>query len=169
MDFNKLIRNIPDFPKKGIIFKDITTILSNGESYNNLMHTIKDRYKNRTINKVVGIEARGFILGAALAVLLNCAFTPIRKKGKLPFNTYYETYDLEYGQDTLEIHKDAFDKNDNVILIDDVLATGGTINASIKLLRNFEINIIETFFLIEILKLKGKQKIDCKYFSLIKA
>ena len=169
MDYNKLIRNIPDFPKKGIIFKDITTLLSNKEAYNHLMQTIKVRYEKYNIDKIIGIEARGFILGSALAVLLNCAFIPIRKKGKLPYNTFSETYDLEYGQDTLEIHSDAIDKQDNVIIIDDVLATGGTINASIKLLDNFEVNIIETFFLLEILKLEGSKNVNSKYFSLIKS
>ena len=168
MEYNKFIRNIPDFPKKGIVFKDITPLLSNKRSYNSLMNTIKTRYKNYKIDKVGGIEARGFILGSALAILLNCGFTPIRKKGKLPFKTFSETYDLEYGKDTLEIHKDAFNKNDNIIIVDDVLATGGTIKASFKLLQNFEINIIETFFLIEILKLEGKKNLDFNYFSLIK-
>tara|TARA_Y100000389_G_C17128639_1_gene349084 strand:+ start:8 stop:517 length:510 start_codon:yes stop_codon:yes gene_type:complete len=168
MEYNKFIRNIPDFPKKGIVFKDITPLLSNKKSYNSLMNTIKTRYKNYKIDKVVGIEARGFILGSALAILLNCGFTPIRKKGKLPFKTFSETYDLEYGKDTLEIHKDAFNKNDNIIIVDDVLATGGTIKASFNLLQNFEINIIETYFLIEILKLEGGENLDFNYFSLIK-
>ena len=168
MEYNKFIRNIPDFPKKGIVFKDITPLLSNKKSYNSLMNTIKTRYKNFKIDKVVGIEARGFILGSALAILLNCGFTPIRKKGKLPFKTFSETYDLEYGKDTLEIHNDAFNKNDNIIIVDDVLATGGTIKASFKLLQNFDINIIETFFLIEILKLEGKKNLDFNHFSLIK-
>ena len=168
MEYNKFIRNIPDFPKKGIVFKDITPLLSNKKSYNSLMNTIKTRYKDYKIDKVVGIEARGFILGSALAILLNCGFTPIRKKGKLPFKTFSETYDLEYGKDTLEIHKDAFNKNDNIIIVDDVLATGGTIKASFKLLQNFDINIIETFFLIEILKLEGKKNLDFNHFSLIK-
>lgn len=168
MEYNKFIRNIPDFPKKGIVFKDITPLLSNKKLYNSLMNTIKNRYKNYKIDKVVGIEARGFILGSALAVLLNCGFTPIRKKGKLPFKTFSETYDLEYGKDTLEIHNDAFNKNDNIIIVDDVLATGGTIKASFKLLQNFDINIIETFFLIEILKLEGKKNLDFNHFSLIK-
>jgi len=168
MEYNKFIRNIPDFPKKGIVFKDITPLLSNKKSYNSLMNAIKTRYKDYKIDKVVGIEARGFILGSALAILLNCGFTPIRKKGKLPFKTFSETYDLEYGKDTLEIHKDAFNKNDNIIIVDDVLATGGTIKASFKLLKNFEINIIETFFLIEILKLEGKKNLEFNYFSLIK-
>jgi len=168
MEYNNFIRNIPDFPKKGIVFKDITPLLSNKKLYNSLMNTIKNRYKNYKIDKVVGIEARGFILGSALAVLLNCGFTPIRKKGKLPFKTFSETYDLEYGKDTLEIHNDAFNKNDNIIIVDDVLATGGTIKASFKLLQNFDINIIETFFLIEILKLEGKKNLDFNHFSLIK-
>ena len=169
MNFNKLIRDIPDFPKKGIVFKDITPLLSNKKTFYTLINTIKNRYENHKIDKVVGIEARGFILGSALAILLNCGFTPIRKKGKLPFNTFSETYNLEYGQDTLEIHKDAFKKNDNIIIVDDVLATGGTIKASLNLLSHFEVNIIEAFFLIEILKLEGKKKLNCNYFSLIKS
>ena len=118
----------------------------------------------------MGIESRGFILGAALAQSLNCGFIPIRKKGKLPYKVISETYDLEYGKDTLEIHLDALEANNNVVLIDDVLATGGTISASLKMLETFKVNIIECQFLIEIKALKGHEKIvslNKKYYSLI--
>lgn len=171
MDLNSLIRDIPDFPEKGIVFKDITTLLSDNKAFSYAINIFKERYENLKIDKIIGIEARGFILGSSLALTLNCGFIPIRKKGKLPYNTFTKTYDLEYGSDTLEIHTDAISHSDNVILIDDVLATGGTIEASIDLLNNFNTNIVECAFLIELLKLNGKNKIisnHLNYFSLLK-
>ena len=166
MEYNKFIRNIPDFPKKGIVFKDITPLLSNKKLYNSLMNTIKTRYKNYKIDKVVGIEARGFILGSALAILLNCGFTPIKKKGKLPFKTFSETYDLEYGKDCLEINSSLC--NYNFALIDDVLATGGTANAACQLIKkgggyvNFFCTLIELEFL------SGRNNINVPFESIIK-
>ena len=123
------------------------------------------------INKIVGIETRGFILGAPLANALKCGFIPIRKKGKLPYKTYSESYKLEYGTDCLEVHTDALKDNENVVLIDDVLATGGTAKASIKLIKRFNVNLVECAFLIELLELKGNKKIfseNKKYHSIIK-
>ena len=170
MNLNNYIRDIPDFPKKGIIFKDITPLLKNKEAYNYTIEEFKKRIIKKKIDYIIGIESRGFILGAALAQSLNCGFVPIRKKGKLPYKVISETYDLEYGKDTLEIHIDALEANNNVVLIDDVLATGGTISASLKMLEMFKVNIIECQFLIEIKALKGHEKIvslNKKYYSLI--
>ena len=170
MNLNNYIRDIPDFPKKGIIFKDITPLLKNKEAYIYAIEEFKKRIFKRKIDYIIGIESRGFILGAALAQSLNCGFVPIRKKGKLPYKVISETYDLEYGKDTLEMHVDALEANNNVVLIDDVLATGGTISASLKMLETFKVNIIECQFLIEIKALKGHEKIvslNKKHYSLI--
>ena len=170
MNLNNYIRDIPDFPKKGIIFKDITPLLKNKEAYNYTIEEFKKRIIKKKIDYIIGIESRGFILGAALAQSLNCGFVPIRKKGKLPYKVISETYDLEYGTDTLEMHIDALEANSNVVLIDDVLATGGTISASLKMLETFKINIIECQFLIEIKSLKGYEKIvslNKKHYSLM--
>ena len=171
MDLNNYIRDIADFPKKGIIFKDITPLLKNKNSFDYILEIFKKRLVGKKIDQIVGIESRGFILGAPLANILNCGFVPIRKKGKLPYSVISETYDLEYGKDTLEIHDDALEKNNNVVLIDDVLATGGTINASLKLLDEFKINVVECQFLIEINELNGAEKILSKgekYYSILK-
>jgi len=170
MNLNNYIRDIADFPKKGIIFKDITPLLKNDKAFNYIIEVLKKRIINKKIDYIIGIESRGFILGAALAQSLNCGFVPIRKKGKLPYKVISETYDLEYGQDTLEMHIDALEANNNVVLIDDVLATGGTISACLKMLETFKVNIIECQFLIEIHTLKGNEKIisfDKKHYSLI--
>ena len=170
MNLNNYIRDIPDFPKKGIIFKDITPLLKNKEAYYYAIEEFKKRIFKRKIDYIIGIESRGFILGAALAQSSNCGFVPIRKKGKLPYKVISETYDLEYGKDTLEMHIDALETNNNVVLIDDVLATGGTISASLKMLETFKVNIIECQFLIEIKALKGHEKIvslNKKHYSLI--
>jgi len=170
MNLNNYIRDIPDFPKKGIIFKDITPLLKNKEAFNYIIEEFKKRIIKKKIDFIVGIESRGFILGSALAQSLNCGFVPIRKKGKLPYKVISETYDLEYGKDTLELHIDALETNNNVVIIDDVLATGGTISASLKMLQTFKVNIIECQFLIEIKTLKGYEKIvslNKKHYSLM--
>ena len=170
MFLNNYIRDIPDFPKKGIIFKDITPLLKNKDTLNYIIEEFKKRIIKHKIDYIIGIESRGFILGAALAQSLNCGFVPIRKKGKLPYKVISETYDLEYGKDTLEMHIDALEANNNVVLIDDVLATGGTMSASLLMLEKFKVNIIECQFLIEIKALKGHEKIvslNKKHYSLI--
>ena len=170
MNLNNYIRDIPDFPKKGIIFKDITPLLKNKDAFSYIIEEFKKRIINKKIDYIIGIESRGFILGAALAQSLNCGFVPIRKKGKLPYKIISETYDLEYGKDTLEMHIDALEANNNVVLIDDVLATGGTISASLKMLETFKVNIIECQFLIEIKALKGYKNImsfEKEHYSLI--
>ncbi len=155
-----VIRDIPDFPKEGIIFKDITPLLSNPVSFKKVIDTLKTRYKDNRIDQVVGVEARGFVFASALAYALGCGVVMVRKPGKLPYKTFQETYSLEYGEDSVEIHQDAFEKGQNVVIIDDVLATGGTLAACIDLVnKNFEVNLIEVGFLIELDFLKGRQKL----------
>ena len=153
------IRNVSDFPKKGIQFKDITTILKQPEYFSFLVDTIVDAYKDCQITKVVAIEARGFILGGALAAKLEAGFVPIRKQGKLPAEKFSRTFALEYGFDNIEIHKDALSKDDVVLLHDDLLATGGTTNAATKLLNNFDLKKIYICFLCELNFLKGREKL----------
>ena len=150
------IRSIPDYPQKGIIFKDITTLLSDAKAFQTLMQHLKTRYESMDIDYIAGIDARGFIFGAALAQMLNVGFVPIRKKGKLPFTTYNEKYALEYGHDEIEIHIDAFSKpNANVLLIDDLIATGGTANAAAKLINKTGANCIEACFIMGLTFLDG--------------
>jgi adenine phosphoribosyltransferase len=168
-DVKALIRDIPDFPKPGIVFKDITPVLSNGHVFKELIDRLKDRYQNKSIDVVLGIEARGFIFGASLAYALGAGFGIVRKPGKLPYKTFKESYELEYGTDTIEIHQDALLEGQKIILIDDVLATGGTASAAIKLIKNnFQASIVEAVFLLELCFLNGKKKLsDVDVFSLI--
>jgi len=168
-DFRKFIRDVLDFPKKGIIFKDITTLLKEPEVYKKAIDFLAQRYKKRKIDIVVAVEARGFILGGALAYKLGAGFVPIRKKGKLPYKTLEVTYNLEYGKDSLTIHQDGIKKGQNVLVVDDLLATGGTTEAVIKLVEKLKGKIVEIAFLIELTFLKGRKKLR-KYplFSLIK-
>jgi len=171
MDLSSYIRDIPDFPKKGILYKDITTLLKNNTAFSEVINILYMRHKENKISKVIGIEARGFIFGSSLATKLSCGFVPIRKPGKLPHKTYYKNYKLEYGSDTLEIHTDAISKDERILLIDDVLATGGTACASIELLERFKCKLVECLFILEISGLKGYKEILKKkksYFSLIK-
>ncbi|MBE0596926.1 MAG: adenine phosphoribosyltransferase [Desulfuromonadales bacterium] len=164
-----IIRDIPDFPKKGIIFKDITTLLADGKSFHRMIDLIAHRYIGQNIHQVVGIEARGFILGSALAYKLGTGITLVRKAGKLPFRTRRKTYDLEYGTDTLEIHEDAFQAGDKVIVADDLLATGGTMAAVVDLVQELGADIVECAFLAELEFLSGRQRLpDGKVFSLLK-
>jgi len=168
-DLKTLIRDVPDFPKKGVIFKDITTLLKKGERFKEAIDEISDRYLDKGIDVVVGIEARGFIIGSAIAYKLQAGIVPVRKKGKLPWHTYQATYDLEYGTDTLEIHQDAIKPGEKVLLVDDLLATGGTIGAVANLIEGLKGQIIEVALLIELTSLKGREQIkDYPVFSLIK-
>ena len=145
------IRNIPDFPKEGIVFKDISPLLSNSVLFQTVINNLKDRYEGENIDKVVGVEARGFIFASALAYALGSGVVMVRKPGKLPYKTYKKTYSLEYGEDSIEIHQDAFENGQRIIIIDDVLATGGTLAACIDLIKsNFQVNLIEVAFLIEL-------------------
>ena len=166
----QMIRDIPDFPKEGIIFKDITPLLADASAFGKTINTLKERYADKQVDKVVGVEARGFIFASALAYALEVGTTMVRKPGKLPYKTYQETYSLEYGTDTIEIHQDAFQPGESIILIDDVLATGGTLGATLSLIRNnFQnVEIVETAFLIELDFLNGREKLkDTTIHSLI--
>ena len=133
-EFKKHIRDIHDFPKKGIIFRDITNFLKNGDVFKKAVDIIAYRFSREEIDIICSVEARGFILGAAIAHALGAGFVPIRKKGKLPWNTYQKSYDLEYGQDELEVHIDAINSGNHVLFVDDVIATGGTAKASVELI-----------------------------------
>lgn len=158
-DLKSYIRDIPNFPKQGIIFKDITTLLRNGKSFREAVDLFASELKDKKIDIVLGIEARGFIFGGALAYKLGAGIAPIRKKGKLPHKTHSITYDLEYGKDTLEIHQDAFEKGAKVLIMDDLLATGGTCRAVIDLVEKMGGKIVAIAFLIELTALKGRDKL----------
>lgn len=168
-NLSKFIRSIPDFPKPGILFRDITTLLADKEAFRESIELMVEKFKNKRIDAVVAVEARGFIFGATVAYKLGASFIPIRKKGKLPYKTHQITYDLEYGQDTLEIHQDAFKKDANILIVDDLLATGGTAKAVCDLITKLKGNIVGICFLIELTDLKGREKLaNLPIFSLIK-
>ncbi|MGB2867316.1 MAG: adenine phosphoribosyltransferase [Bacteroidota bacterium] len=154
------IRNVPDFPKKGIVFRDITTLLKDAKALKRSVDILAEHYQSSRIDKVVGIESRGFVLGGALAVRLNAGFVPVRKKGKLPAETVREEYALEYGTDVVEIHKDAVQRSDRILLHDDLLATGGTMLAAIKLVEKLGGTIVGVSFLIELSFLKGRSRLE---------
>lgn len=163
------IRDIQDFPKEGVVFKDITPILSDPDAMNKALDLFLKQLKDVKIDKVVGMESRGFFFGTLLAQQLNAGFVPVRKPGKLPFTTLAQTYDLEYGQDKLEIHSDSIKKGENVLIHDDVLATGGTAEAAVKLVEALGGNIIQLNFLIELTFLNGIKKLENhNVFSILK-
>ena len=159
---SSVIRDIPDFPKEGIVFKDITTLLNNPKAFEELMQHLCERYANKNIDFIAGIDARGFIFGAVLANKLGIGFVPIRKKGKLPSKTFSECYELEYGQDCVEIHRDAFrnEEGANVVLIDDLIATGGTAKAAVELISKTKANCIECCFVLHLAFLDGKKELE---------
>ena len=167
-DLKTLIRDVPDFPKKGIVFKDITTLLRNGKAFASAVRAVAHEFQDRAVTSVVCVEARGFVLGSAVAYALGCGFVPVRKKGKLPCETYEVSYELEYGTDYLQIHKDALSKEERILVVDDLLATGGTMTAVMHLLENFKTEIVGIAFLVELTFLKGRNKLkDRAVFSLI--
>jgi adenine phosphoribosyltransferase len=168
MDLKKFIRDIPDFPKKGIIFKDITPLLKNPQAFEYAIDSLVSHYQDKQIDKVVSVEARGFIFGGLLAYRFNCGFIPVRKPGKLPAETIALEYSLEYGINTVEIHKDAIDKDEKVLIFDDLLATGGTVHATCQLVEQLGGSVIGCAFLINLAFLNGADKLS-KYdvFSLI--
>ncbi|MFH2142343.1 MAG: adenine phosphoribosyltransferase [Bacteroidota bacterium] len=170
IDLKSEIRDVPDFPKKGIIFKDLTTAFKKPEVFNYIVDSIYDKYKDSGVTKVVSIESRGFIVGSILAYKFNAGFIPVRKPGKLPADTYKQSYDLEYGTDTLEIHKDALCENDVVLIHDDLLATGGTALATINLIKHFDIKSFSVCFICELEFLKGRERLSdlTEIFSLVK-
>jgi adenine phosphoribosyltransferase len=154
------IRNIPDFPKEGIQFKDVSTAFKDSRIFKFVVNELKNHYINLGITKVVGIESRGFILGSSLANELHAGFVPIRKPGKLPAETFSQAYELEYGSDSLEIHTDALFKDDVVLIHDDLLATGGTVNAAVDLVKMFGVSNIYINFFVELDFLQGRSRIQ---------
>jgi|TARA_B110000879_G_scaffold93553_1_gene128066 adenine phosphoribosyltransferase len=159
-DLNAAIRDVPNFPKEGILFKDITPVLGDAELFKASMDLLAETAQGEKIDKVVGIDARGFIFAAGVAQILGAGFVPIRKKGKLPWTTHKMAYSLEYGEDCVEIHKDAIKPGEKVLLVDDLLATGGTAAAAIKLLKVLDADLIATSFLIELEALNGRALIE---------
>lgn len=167
-DLKTLIREVPDFPKKGILFYDITTLLKDKKGFATLIDALSEHYIDREIDLVLGMEARGFIFGPALAYRLNAGFVPVRKPGKLPAATARVDYELEYGRNALEIHKDAVQKSQRVIIVDDLLATGGTAAATVQLAKSLGADIAGLGFVVELDFLKGRERLPgCDVFSLL--
>jgi adenine phosphoribosyltransferase len=162
------VRSIPNWPIKGVIFRDITTLLQDPKAFKEICQIFFNRYVNEKVDKIVGIDARGFLFGSVLAVELGIGFVPIRKKGKLPYKTISESYTLEYGEETIEIHEDAIDRGDRIVIIDDLMATGGTIAASAALVEKLGGDILECAFVIELPDLKGREKMgDRNLFAIL--
>lgn len=160
MDIKGSIRTIPDYPKKGIMFRDVTTLLGNARAFRTTVDQMVQPFAGVRIDKVAAIEARGFIIGGAVAHQLSIGFVPVRKKGKLPFKTIGQSYDLEYGTDTVEIHADALAKGENVIVVDDLIATGGTAEAAIKLIQKSGANCVGASFIIDLPELGGRKRLE---------
>jgi adenine phosphoribosyltransferase len=168
-DLKNIIRDVPDFPKKGIIFKDITTLLEDAKSYQRMVDLLSNRYVGGKIDKVVGVEARGFIIGAALAYKLGAGIVLVRKPGKLPAETFKKSYELEYGTDTLEIHTDSIKRGERILIADDLLATGGTMAAVVDMVNSMGGELVECCFMAELEFLHGREKLPAdKVFSLLK-
>ena len=159
VDVKSKIRDIKDFPKEGIIFRDITTALKDGETLRVIVDYLCEQFKDEKIDYIAGIESRGFILGMPMAYKMGIGFVPVRKPNKLPAATYSQEYSLEYGTDKIEIHQDAFPQGANVLVVDDLLATGGTAEAACKLVKKAGANLVGTAFLIELTALKGREKL----------
>jgi adenine phosphoribosyltransferase len=158
-EFQKFIRDVPDFPKRGIVFRDITTLLKDKDAFRQVVDALYDFYKDQGVDAVVGIEARGFLLASSLAYKLGVGVVPVRKPGKLPADTLRVEYELEYGTDALEIHRDAIVKGQRVLIVDDLLATGGTVAATCEMVEKLGGKIVGTAFLIELDFLKGREKL----------
>lgn len=159
MDLKSYVRDVPDFPKKGIVFKDITPLLRDPAAFSTVIDNFASHYASYNLDAVVAVESRGFIFGGALAKALNVSFVPVRKPGKLPWKCIQLSYDLEYGKDTLEIHLDSFKKDARVLILDDVLATGGTAAATVQLVEKAGGHVIEAAFLIDLTFLNGREKL----------
>lgn len=154
------LRKIPDFPKKGILFYDVTPVLQDPVMFSSVIEALAEPFQRKRVEKIVGIESRGFIFGAALADDLGAGFVPVRKPGKLPYKTIREEYELEYGKDALEIHKDAISPGQRVLIVDDLIATGGTAQATVSLCRKLEADIVGIAFVIELIALGGRKKLE---------
>lgn len=169
-EISRLVRTIPDYPKPGIMFRDITSLLADGPGFKHTIEVLVRRFAGITIDKIAGLEARGFIIGAPLAAQLGVGFVPIRKKGKLPHRTLSHEYELEYGNDVVEIHADAIKPGEVVLLVDDLLATGGTAGAGIQLIEQLGGRVLEAAFVIDLPELGGRAKLEAagyNVFSLI--
>lgn len=167
-ELRRVIRDIPNFPKPGIVFKDITPLLGNGQLFKQTIDLLADRYRSHRVDTVLGIESRGFIIGAALAYRLGAGFCIVRKPGKLPYETHRTTYELEYGSDALEVHRDALLPQARVLIVDDLIATGGTAAAATALVSKLEGEVVECAFVIELSFLNGREKLKpYPVFSLI--
>ncbi|HUX07418.1 MAG TPA: adenine phosphoribosyltransferase [Acidobacteriota bacterium] len=165
----QIIRDVPDFPKPGIVFKDITTLLAEPETFKRAIDLLAERYSDKGIDKVIGVESRGFIFGPAVAYLIGAGFVPVRKPGKLPAETISIEYELEYGTDTLEMHRDALKPGEKVIIIDDLIATGGTAAAVAEMVGNLGVELVEMAFLIELTFLEPRKKLEgLPVFTIIK-
>ena len=167
MDLKKKIRTIPDFPEPGILFRDITTLLSEPQAFREIIELFEAHYSSEEIDLVVGVESRGFIIGAALALQLGKGFVPVRKAGKLPGPTHGVDYDLEYGTDRVEVHKDAFPSGSRILMVDDLIATGGTIEGSGQLIEKAGGIIVGYAFVIELIDLKGRDRLTRPIYSLV--
>ncbi|MFQ5626481.1 MAG: adenine phosphoribosyltransferase [Methyloligellaceae bacterium] len=159
-DLKALVRTIPDYPKPGIMFRDITTLLGDAKGLTACVQQLAAPYQKSGVEAVAGIEARGFILGGAVADRLECGFVPIRKKGKLPAKAIGQDYELEYGLDVIEIHEDGLTSGERVLLVDDLIATGGTAEAAVKLLRKLEAEIVGAAFVIDLPDIKGRERVE---------
>lgn len=159
VDLNEHVRGVPDFPKPGILFRDITPLLGDANAFGHAIDLLEERYLSEKLDAIVAVESRGFIFGGPLALRLGTAFVPVRKPGKLPAETYSQSYDLEYGSDTLEIHRDALTAGNRVLILDDLLATGGTVQACIQLLENLRVDIVECAFCIHLKALEGEKRL----------
>ena len=168
MDLKKSIRSISGWPINGVIFRDLTTLMKDPDSLKKSCDILHDRYRDKGIDKIVGIDARGFVFGAVLAYSLGVGFIPVRKKGKLPAETIEESYNLEYGSGVLEIHKDAISAGEKVVIVDDLIATGGTAGAAVQLVKSLGGNIYECAFLIELPDLNGREQLaGCAVFAMM--
>lgn len=159
-DLKKLIRTIPDYPKPGIMFRDVTTLLGDAQGFKAAIARMAEPYRTEPVDAVAGIEARGFILGGAIADRLGCAFIPMRKKGRLPWKTIGQEYVLEYGIDAIEIHEDAIDADERILIVDDLIATGGTAEAAVKLARRLGGHVVGATFIIDLPDLGGRELIE---------
>jgi adenine phosphoribosyltransferase len=168
MDLKKCVRSIVDWPIEGVIFRDLTTLMKDPLALKESCDILYERYRDQHIDKIVGIDARGFVFGAVLAYKLGLGFVPVRKKGKLPHDTIEEIYSLEYGAGVMEIHSDAISHGEKIVIVDDLIATGGTIGATVKLVEKLGGEIVECAFLIELPELKGREQItNCAIFSIM--
>jgi adenine phosphoribosyltransferase len=169
MNLKETIRSIPHWPIESVTFRDLTTLMQNPEAYKYACDVLYERYKNQKIDKIVAIDARGFVFGGVLAYKLNVGFVPVRKKGKLPSSTIQADYTLEYGVNTVEMHDDSISKGERIVIVDDLIATGGTIAAAVQLVEQLGGEIIECAFIVELPDLKGREKISNQaVFSMVK-